>query len=692
MSARDIRSGLALRLGAWFLAIWVLVLPAAAQEGWPYSAWEEEKRQREASPDPAPTYPAEEALRPLDDAPRFSDPRVGKSPNSYRGGSSDSAPGGYGSASPSFAPPPTVERTDLQPLEPAAPETGSQRSYGIDGRAGERGFGEDPARGSYGGARPAMVSPPSGGTADLYSWPGRNASSWSTSTMPEASRIGPQDAARLFKTLSAAPRSRTLRELLRPVMAGGASGGGRQALAAAAAKIDAQLRLGFAEEAAAFPIPQGMNRESSDWAGVALRKAVANAALDRGDEACQDARDIVSVADGLPAQDKDLAIALSGYCGALANTPAAVSLAADVARDRKGFDPAGLAGLEALARGSRPRIPASLKLSPIAYRMLLKAGADSSQLVAAEADAALLAVMPTDRSLSAEARIEAAEKSAAAFILAPERLAKAYSEAPRGADIEAMSSGREVDTGNPVLRRAQLYGSATQQPTPLRKVRLVRAFIDSSAKEGLAIPGLELMSEAVVNIRPVHEIGWFAETAVEALLIGGRIDEARQWLRLAEEADPRGPGALSHWAALVDIADPSRTARRGDGLASLEHMALRGDFRPADLHRLATVLDALDYQVPIPLWEAASRTPQPTDGHLPPTGVLSELQRAAKSGEHAKTILLVASALGPDGPAGAHMIALGDVIRALKRVGMEREARRIGLEALFLSWPRSAQG
>ena len=46
------------------------------------------------------------------------------------------------------------------------------------------------------------------------------------------------------------------------------------------------------------------------------------------------------------------------------------------------------------------------------------------------------------------------------------------------------------------------------------------------------------------------------------------------------------------------------------------------------LHRLVTVLDALDTQVPIPLWEAASRTPQPTDGHLPATGVLAELKVA----------------------------------------------------------------
>jgi len=102
------------------------------------------------------------------------------------------------------------------------------------------------------------------------------------------------------------------------------------------------------------------------------------------------------------------------------------------------------------------------------------------------------------------------------------------------------------------------------------------------------------------------------------------------------------------------------------------------------------VLDALDVQVPIALWEAASRTPQPDGGHLPETGVLSQLQDAAKKKEVARTILLAMRTIGPNGAEGAHMIALGDAIRALKRVGLERDARRLGLEALFAAWPRMA--
>jgi hypothetical protein len=48
-------------------------------------------------------------------------------------------------------------------------------------------------------------------------------------------------------------------------------------------------------------------------------------------------------------------------------------------------------------------------------------------------------------------------------------------------------------------------------------------------------------------------------------------------------------------------------------------------------------------------------------------------------------------ALGASGAEGAHMIALGDTIRALTAAGLEADARQLGLEALFVAWPRRAR-
>ena len=150
----------------------------------------------------------------------------------------------------------------------------------------------------------------------------------------------------------------------------------------------------------------------------------------------------------------------------------------------------------------------------------------------------------------------------------------------------------------------------------------------------------------------------------------------------------RPGGSIAHWLALADIADPNY-APRGDSLSALDSLARNGRIKPDDLHRLATVLDALSYNVPIPLWEAASRTPQPNSGYLPETGVLSQLQDAAAKKEFGRTVLLAMKSLGPNGAEGAHMIALGDSIRALKRAGLEPDARRLGVEALLGAWPHT---
>jgi hypothetical protein len=136
--------------------------------------------------------------------------------------------------------------------------------------------------------------------------------------------------------------------------------------------------------------------------------------------------------------------------------------------------------------------------------------------------------------------------------------------------------------------------------------------------------------------------------------------------------------------------DPWRREGRLPGLAPIEDLAHRGSLGADVLHRLATLLNALDIEVPIPLWDAASRMPQPSGGHLPETGVLADLAQAAKRKEVGRVFLLVMRTLGPDGPEGANVLALGDSVRALKVAGLEADARGMALEALVAVWPRQA--
>ena len=189
----------------------------------------------------------------------------------------------------------------------------------------------------------------------------------------------------------------------------------------------------------------------------------------------------------------------------------------------------------------------------------------------------------------------------------------------------------------------------SNEGTPQKKVRLIRAFLDEAHRAGFYLTALRMMAPASDIVIAAPEIGWYAETGVEVALAAGSYDKAREWAAFGSAPNGAAGQSLSHWLALIDIADgrPARQSR-GRSARTSRSWPCTGRLDATLLHRLATVLDALEYNVPIPLWEAASRTPQPAGGYLPETGVLSELQDAAKKHEFGRTVLLAMKTLGPE--------------------------------------------
>jgi hypothetical protein len=366
-------------------------------------------------------------------------------------------------------------------------------------------------------------------------------------------------------------------------------------------------------------------------------------------------------------------------------------LAAELAREAGVEEGPGLEALDALAMGGKPQIAQGKAISLIDYRLIEAAGgAVEIPLVLKQAAPSLLAAMTIDAQAAAGDRLAqaaagdrlaAAEAAAQVNAISAEQLADIYRAQP--ATGATLSDAGGTDTPQ---RRAALFVAAEHEGTPQKKVRLIRAFLDEAHRAGFYLTALRMAAPASDTIVAAPEIGWYAETGIEVALAAGSYRKAREWAAFGS-ASPTG-ASLGHWLALIDIAEGA-TSNREDDLRHVEDLAVRGRLDATLMHRLATVLDALEYNVPIPLWEAASRTPQPAGGFLPATGVLTELQDAAKKREFGRTVLLAMQTLGPNGAEGAHMIALGDSIRALRRAGLETDARGLGFEALFASWPRA---
>ena len=442
-----------------------------------------------------------------------------------------------------------------------------------------------------------------------------------------------------------------------------------------ALRAEALFRSGHLDEAASVIAARRSRDDNANLLVLGARIEIARGNISEGCRSAKKAgRKRAKTAKALRGE----AIVLAGYCAIAAGEKAGAGLAAELARNEGYRSRFTLAVLDAIASGrtSRKRLPK--KITVLQFLLLQRAGFDQPKRLIANASPALLAVLLRDRAISPQVRLMAAEKAAQRNVIRGKELADAY----RNYRIDRTSEPPGADA-----RRARLFQDAEANPTPLQRTRTIRTLIDEARRAGLTIPALLAVKPLVDEIRPAPEISWFATTAIETMLAAGDYDGILPWLALAGASDRVYGEPIQHWKILADIANPATAGRKID-LFALEGVVRRGRIARSDLRRLTTVLNALGYNVPIPVWDAANRAPKSKTGKLPPTGVLSQLLNASKAKQAAKTALLSMRGIGNYSAETAHLIPLGDAIKGLRRAGFVDTAKRLAFEAVFASWPR----
>lgn len=475
----------------------------------------------------------------------------------------------------------------------------------------------------------------------------------------------------LLTTLEIPPRSPTLNGLWKRMLQSSAPPpSGAPPDHFAAVRLEALYRSGMLAEMA--------EAETTGAASPIVTTILARRDIGLGDPArgCQRVKSLSDPRAGLPERLRGELQLLLGYCSAVSNDKPGAGIAASLAREEGLEADLALSVLSGIADDLKPSLVLPKRVLLLDYRFLELLGPVNGRQVMERAEPALLAVLAGDRNADASARAAAAEAALRINAIAPEIVAQTYR------DVAAERRQGPGD-GDPALRRANEFVSADQAPAGGQTAQSLYGLMRDARRGGFAMQMGQVVATRYERTRPGPQDSLLAEPITEALLSAGKIPEARTWAAI-------GPQGLPHWMALIDIVDPARKSWRFGTLAVLEDLAMRGRLSPDVLHRLAAVLDALDIDVPVPLWDAANRAGQPRGGYLPETGVLAELAEAAKRRESARTILVAMRALGPGGPEAANILPLGDSIRALRKIGLETEARRLALEALLPVWPRLA--
>ena len=472
------------------------------------------------------------------------------------------------------------------------------------------------------------------------------------------------DADALAKLIAAAPLpspSPTLANLMARALATRAESGGAEV----AIRLAGLERAGRMEEAVRLLSGAAQAGEP----GAAARYATALFAVGRDEEACEVPLAPAPATAGAQGEAKRATFLIPAICAAAKGDKEGAALAVQLARDAGVEAPLAFAAIGRFTKISTKAPPTPKTVDVLDYIFLTLAGSALSPDLAAKATPPLLYRLARDPNAPPELRLAAAERGAARNIVDGAALAAAYREA-------APKLGKAQ---SPPALRARLFAALEAAPTAKIRAELIDALLASGREAGIEIPLGEALAEASAGLVQDPQAARFAETGVRVAALAGDEQSAWAWV-------DAGGAPVRSWQLLLAASDP-QGPRAGEALAAGADIALKGRLPAPLLHRLVTVLDALDYDVPIPLWDAASKVPQPNDGYLPATGELSALKQAADAGDVGRTVLLAAAALGPKGPAGAHLIALGDAVRALKRVGLDQEARRLGFEALYAQWP-----
>tara|TARA_R100000900_G_scaffold132950_1_gene109547 strand:- start:47 stop:589 length:543 start_codon:yes stop_codon:yes gene_type:complete len=95
------------------------------------------------------------------------------------------------------------------------------------------------------------------------------------------------------------------------------------------------------------------------------------------------------------------------------------------------------------------------------------------------------------------------------------------------------------------------------------------------------------------------------------------------------------------------------------------------------------LLDALGLALPASVWDALLVSGGLPGGEIAPVAVTQRLKLASSQNRVGETVLLTLAALSESGVGQAHPQTLSETVKALRIVGLEREARRLAAEALM---------
>jgi hypothetical protein len=285
-------------------------------------------------------------------------------------------------------------------------------------------------------------------------------------------------------------------------------------------------------------------------------------------------------------------------------------------------------------------------------------------------------------------RLAAAERAAAAGTLPPAALAKAYGAVAFSAEDKRDVPGAVKKlAGNPARVTALLYQSAAAQAVHVAQAELLRRLAAQAAERGLLEPVARAAQPIVAALIPSEELGFATGAVIRLALAAGDGRTAQQWYRWAavrsiEQDKPAAEGARSVWrlALLAGIETGGLQAAAWQVWLDTQG-ELAGTERQRRGAALLLLADALGMPPPPELLVDSLGAEGDANTRPAPPLALRGMEMAAADGRRGEVLLYALMALGGRGPATLDIGSTAAIVAALRKVGLDGDARQIALDA-----------
>ena len=299
-----------------------------------------------------------------------------------------------------------------------------------------------------------------------------------------------------------------------------------------------------------------------------------------------------------------------------------------------------------------------------------------------------LSVVAKNVNLSWKIRMLAAEKAVLAGSLSSIYLGELATQFKFEENIFSRAAS-ESKSMEGFMARALLLKAAALNTSFIERARFLRLLLDSADSDEIFQVYASVIMPILLTIKPRQDLIWFASSATRASIAGGNYILASEWLAVLGKTldlDYEASGSLLRLLPLIAIAGQPLPKPFSEEQATDVWSGLSDNFSREDKEkrasRLLVLLSAMGIEPRAGAWKNVISSKNIFEmENIPVTALRYQLLDAAKNNRIAEVVSISLIMLGAEGPSKSGLVALNAVIRALREIGLEADARAIAIEA-----------